>query len=483
MQTSASLAALVALLTLAAAANSADPILALGVGGVLVFALALLWPTRGVPILLLPFGLQWLAVAMKPLQAALTGAPLNSLAERGADLTPAAWLGVAALAAMTLGMRAGAGATKAGSHDLLQREAQNLPARLVVTAALGAIFAGHCLDLSASRFGPAVQIALALSSIRLAGLFVLTFWCLSTRRQLPLLTGVVMFELVFGMTGFFSDFKSALLVILIAALAAEPRLRPSSLVAGAAACGLLLGAGVYWSAIKPDYRDFLNQGTGQQVVAQPLEDRLAYLSDAAGSFNEADFDAGLDALVRRQSYIDFLAHTMAYVPAAKPHENGARTMEAVTHVLTPRILFPDKPALPHDTIVTMRYTGLTFSNESLTSVSIGWVGDFFIDFGWSGTVLASFILGLVIGSIKRFLTLFAGAPLLANIAVAGAAMLPYIVFERPLVKLVGDGLMTFAAALILQRFVIPRVLAMLSPRSGSSAGDARAPTTRVHRRR
>ena len=58
---------------------------------------------------------------------------------------------------------------------------------------------------------------------------------------------------------------------------------------------------------------------------------------------------GLDASLRRVSYIDFLGHTMEYVPEVVPHQSGRQTIEAIRHVVTPRIVFPDKPALPHDT--------------------------------------------------------------------------------------------------------------------------------------
>ncbi len=329
MHVSTGLAVVTALVTVAAVAVSPDPLLTAAAGSILVLALGILWPTRDAPILLLPFSLQWLSVAIKPIQSALTGVPLDELSQRGAALTPAAWLGIAGLLALALGMRLGVGRPRTDRNAALAREAAALPVGLIVGVSLAAIVGGHLLDLVAYDLGPAVQIALALSSIRLAGLFALTLWCVARRRHLVLLAGVVAFELVFGMTGFFSEFKDALLVFVIAVVAAQPRVRPASVVVGTAAFALLLVAGVYWSAIKPDYRDFLNEGSGQQIVVQPIEERVAYLQDAAQNFDRANFAEGLDALVKRQSYIDFLAHTIAHVPAhvareRRPHSGSHR---------------------------------------------------------------------------------------------------------------------------------------------------------------
>jgi hypothetical protein len=78
VHTAKSVAICVALITLVAAFASPDHLLVLCDGLVLVGALLLLWPERDAPILLLPFGLQWLCVAMKPIETALTTSPTSA---------------------------------------------------------------------------------------------------------------------------------------------------------------------------------------------------------------------------------------------------------------------------------------------------------------------------------------------------------------------------------------------------------------------
>ncbi|MBX9745648.1 MAG: hypothetical protein K2X34_02020 [Hyphomonadaceae bacterium] len=371
-------------------------------------------------------------------------------------------------------MRAGIGPVGPRHGVRLTREVVVLPQSLVVTASLAAIAGGHAIDLVAYSFGPAVQAALALANIRLAGIFALTLWCVLTGRQAGLLAAVIGFEIIFGMTGFFGGFKSALLVFLIAVVASFPRLRPINMILGVVAFLLLIFTAVFWSAIKPDYRAFLNDGTGEQIAVQPMSDRIAYLNGAAQNFEQPDFERGVEALLSRQSYIDFLAQTVAYVPANRAHENGARTIEAVRHVLTPRVLFPDKPSIAHDTDVTSRYTGLSFNLAQTTSISIGWLGELYIDFSWAGALLGAFILGCIIGWIARLFISYEGAPLIANFAIAVTAMLPFAIFEIPLIKLFGAALTTLGVLLVVQRLIVPWVLSVLGVRPSSRA---RARTT------
>ncbi len=110
-----------------------------------------------------------------------------------------------------------------------------------------------------------------------------------------------------------------------------------------------------------------------------------------------------------------------------------------------------------------------FANVENSSISIGWLGDLYIDFSWQGAILGAFVLGLGIGWIQRALAAYRGAPLLVNLAIATAAMLPFTVFERPLVKVIGGGLIVFGAAIVIQWIV-----ALLVRRTASRRPRARA---------
>ena len=74
-------------------------------------------------------------------------------------------------------------------------------------------------------------------------------------------------EILIGFLGFFSEFKVILMIFLMAALAAPSALRGVRIRSALAVGVSILVLGVVWTGIKKEYREFLNQGTEQQMVA------------------------------------------------------------------------------------------------------------------------------------------------------------------------------------------------------------------------
>ncbi|MBB5751867.1 hypothetical protein [Prosthecomicrobium pneumaticum] len=443
-----------------AALMSPNSLLVFATGAVLAGSILLLWTPRDVPVLLLPVAMQWLSVAIKPIQTAVFGVELNDLPRIGADLVSAAWFALAGIAALAVGMRLGLGLRPGDVQRRLLAEAQRWQPRRVIGASLAAIAGGHAADMSTAYAGGLGQLFLAFANLRLAGVFVLTFWCVATGRRLGLLSAVVLVETAFGMTGFFSDFKMVVFTFAVAAASAKPKLSLATLSLSAIAAISLICLGVFWNAVKGEYRTFLNAGSGAQVVVQPLDKRIEYMASMISSFDSERFSDGFSALVDRLSYIDFLASTMEYVPQVKPYGNGERLAAAISHILTPRFLFPGKPPLPNDTIVTEQYTGLRFSDTINTSISIGYLGEIYTDFGVFGALPIVGLLGWAMGRSISVLLNYRKIPLILSLSLAAVAVMPALFFERALVKLVGSMLTTFIATLLIQRVLAPRVLRM-----------------------
>jgi len=151
---------------------------------------------------------------------------------------------------------------------------------------------------------------------------------------------------------------------------------------------------------------------------------------------------------------------MERVPQTLPHEGGALLGAAILHVMTPRILFPDKPSLPSDTEVTAHYTDLpiaVFADQN-TSISIGYLGELYIDFGVFGALLAVFLIGLAYGWCYRAIRDYSCTPIFVNYALCMVLALPLLSFEVALIKLVGSAAMAVAAGLLLQRLVWPALI-------------------------
>jgi len=270
------------------------------------------------------------------------------------------------------------------------------------------------------------------------------------------------FEILFGMTGFFADFKNSLLTLLVAAMSTRPRFRPQDLAVLGSAVALLIGIGVFWSTIKPDYREFVNQGTGEQVVLVSLEERIAFIANRALDFDGTDVHTGLERLVSRHGYIDYLAQTMEFVPRGLPHEDGALTSAVLRHVTMPRFLFPDKPALPNDTEIMAKYTGQEMVWNRSTSISIGHLAELYIDFGYIGGLLGMLTLGLLVGFSYRILRNHNRTPALISAAISLTVALQLAYFGIAYSKIVGALIFSFAIAVLFQRLVVPFILSRIA---------------------
>jgi hypothetical protein len=182
---------------------------------------------------------------------------------------------------------------------------------------------------------------------------------------------------------------------------------------------------------------------------------------------------GFDSMVQRWQYIDLLAATMGNVPANRPFEDGALMGASVLHVLQPRLLFPDKPPLPSDTDIAVRYSGIRFDlggNAANTSISLGYVAELYVDFGFAGTLAGTFIFGFIFGRVVRFLTSPCALPAIVSSGLALVVMMPVLFFEQTLLKMVGAFLTTFIVVLVLRKYLLPNLTKKFGPAAASTLG-------------
>jgi hypothetical protein len=444
-------------LTLIGMVTSPSPLLVLASGVVALFIVVSLWRPGELPILLLPAFLQFMSVALKPVTTAFNGKPLQDLSENSSNLEPAALFALAGIAALALGLRLGIGRVPARTQ---YAGIDVWPFKRVLALSLVVIVTGHVLEPMAARFGGARQIVLAMSGIESAGLFVLAYTVLRLRRGVNWLIGVVAIEIILGMIGFFGNFKMTVIVVLSAVVATQRKLGARGIMMSGLGAMLAFILAVFWTSGKAEYRAFLNRGTNAQVVLQPFDERLGYLGDKVAEFDGQKFEEGVTQLLARISYIDFLAATMTRVPEVIPHEDGGLVGKAIWHVLTPRILFPDKPALRSDTEVTAYYTNLNAAVFAWadTSISIGYLGELYIDFGILGSLIAVFLMSLAFGRFYRAIRDHPRVPSFANYGFCLMLGLGITSFEISLIKMIGGVVMIAAIVLALQRLAWPALI-------------------------
>ena len=433
---------------------SESPVLSIFVFVVGLLAVKLLWRAGEPPTLLLLIAIHLAQVSTSLLYANVAGVDVNTTSTYGVDLDYATWIALGAVLCLTLGMSVGQAGAPVWSPARAKLEANAWSPRgafafFLVTIAMDLIFT------ELSKFSESTrQLFIAGSGIQWIGVFVLTYVCLSQRRGLGYVSVAVSIEVVLGSMGFFGEFRHVFFALLVAIAAARPKLRADTIVLAIVAIAIALVLSAFWSAIKKNYRHFLNQNTISQAVNVPVAARLSYLASQVENADTETLRVGFDALWARIAYVEFFGATLRNIPTNVPHEDGAMTIAGLTHILVPRLVWPEKPVLPSDTVVTARYTGLPLTVRADTTISIGYPGEFYIDFGTTGLLVCMGILGFLYGKATRVIQRSFESPLIAYGATISLLM-PGFMFETALPKAIGGVMTSFIVLIIMGKTVVP----------------------------
>jgi hypothetical protein len=130
----------------------------------------------------------------------------------------------------------------------------------------------------------------------------------------------------------------------------------------------------------------------------------------------------------------------------------------VQHVLTPRVLFPDKSTLDDSKITTAL---LRRKITSDTSISVGYIAQAHVDFGVPGMFLPVLIIGVMIGAAaKYFMT--RPAPLLIREAFTTATLFLAFPFGENIDKTLGGFVVDCLAMGLLLKFGYPMIARWLA---------------------
>jgi hypothetical protein len=451
---------IVATFASAYAALSSNPILSIVSLAVLMILLLLLWMPNQPPVFLFSLGYQWLQVTMVIWQANVAGVEVGRL-DRMLPLETTVWYSLIGLVAVAGGIRLA-----------LFRMGDRIAARAIEVAASIDIYKLLTLHIVLSIFsvglwttvgtGALFQVAFAIDQLKMATLFAVGYVSLTQKRRIGLFVGVFLFEFFFSLGSFFSNFRFPIIVAFLALIAAPGRPgfgRVLGLI-------VLVVSGVFaaatWSAIKDQFRGYAS--TGGHAVSIEAGQARALVFDLVDEMRTDDLSFGFNQLANRVRYVDFFAYTVQHVPAAVEHENGALFGTAVMHVLTPRILFPDKPPLVDDTELTRKYTGLNLYAAQDTSISIGYFGDAYIDFGWPGMYVVLLVVGLMLGAVYRIVLQLRNVNPVLAFGAASSIFLNTALFEITLIKLIGGVLTNLIVVYVIGVFALPAASRLIGRR-------------------
>ena len=317
-----------------------------------------------------------------------------------------------------------------------QRLSTVWPLFIVVMVAYAVDYVGPITPGEFGGLASVVQRLLEFRQVLLVSLWLAIF---RDRRQLPLLFVSFAWAVVPRLGAYYSEFKSPLILMLIVLTATWrpwdrdwwPRSLITAIKVAPFVAVLLVLLLVWQGGLKRDTRRALDSGF---VSPEPAE-RIAFFIEGLRSELPALAENPrpyVEALVERASYITFFSRVLEHVPRQEPHARGELLRMAITNAVMPRFLFPDKAVLPSDSYYTRRFAGVKVA-EGSTSVSIGYMAEFYADWGLGGMFVSIFAFGAWIGLLFAWLRSRVSVPFL-RFGVLVVAFLSVADFEQQFIK-------------------------------------------------
>jgi hypothetical protein len=147
-------------------------------------------------------------------------------------------------------------------------------------------------------------------------------------------------------------------------------------------------------SVKQEYREATWSGkkdTGLGLIAE-----LADKEESSGETDPLKNSDGVVSTIGRLNQGWHLGKVLKRVPAKEPFSYGEDMLTDFEGILLPRIFFPDKKTIGSQDKF-YKFTGHKL--EKGTSMTIGVLGDFYINFGYWGSFIGLFIFGIAIAKV------------------------------------------------------------------------------------
>jgi hypothetical protein len=226
----------------------------------------------------------------------------------------------------------------------------------------------------------------------------------------------------------------------------------------------LVVVGLVWSGgMKHTWRTALLTG---HVAGSPIDKIEAYGQHAVESIEEFEPARAAETLASRlSSGVAYFSHVLRVVPNIVRHEEGKLTMGAIRHVTMPRFLFPEKSDLGGDSWLVRKYAHLSVSgDESGTSVGLGYMAEFYIDYGFPVMLTPLFLYGLLVGFLYRALSRVSPSHNIFSAVAAGLFLQHLLSYEGNFTKLLGGILQGFLVLSVILLFLGARIHKLLVKR-------------------
>lgn len=336
------------------------------------------------------------------------------------------------------------------------------------------------LVAGAGGFGGFNRILDPILDVRLIPLLLLWREVLRVQRHKSYLWISLAWVFVPKLGSYYADFKTPLfLLIIVLASAWKPwlnrwwRFSLSDVLRTAIVVSATIFMGLLWEGAG------VKKGTREAFVTRstnPIERVELFFTHATAAVPTIvdDPKRSLEAFVGRFWYVQYFSRVLEYVPAVEPFAGGELLQMAMTNALMPRMLFPDKPVLPSDSYYTRRFTGINVPDQN-TDISIGYMAEFYADWGLSGMFVSVFFYGALIGGAAELVRRLVRPRILIDPALM-TVLLTVSFFEHQFIR-------TFAAMNIAFIITVGAVWILGGPfarfvgleNEATPGGDTRAP--------
>ena len=430
------------------------------IGGVALLVLLLGWrwlrTVEGPPVLAMAFTFQWVQVTVGLYYYRLSGRTLDAV--ELSDYRPMVLIGLGCVLALGLGLRLGMRVWPGPDLAAQPRPDRAFGWASLMAAYVASVAVTGTLQGFAWQVPSLTQAILALTYFRFALLFIMFYRLTRPRVRWGWMSLLLAAEVVLGFTGYFAGFREPLILAAVALMGAFDRRRPLHWLVVGVFAAVMFVTGLMWMAIRTDYR----QDFESQVFAQSREARLERVVALTSKWLRSDLEAladDLDFFVDRLWAIYYPALAVSRVPSVVPHEHGAILLRAALHIVTPRLLFPDKAVLESDSEMVLRYAGVWAAGaEQGTSIAFGYAAESYVDFGVPVMFVPVFAFGFLMGlAYHAWLRVIRHRELAVAFVTVTFWMCLYL-FERSWIKNLGLSvtLMVYlgGATLALDRFLL-----------------------------
>jgi hypothetical protein len=369
------------------------------IAGLAVAVLFLIWAllttAEGPPVLALAMTYQWMQVTIGIFYSVLTGEELEAMYET--DWQRMMLIGLVWVTCLTVAIFYGIVLTRRRIVPPPDAPVRAVSTKVLYIAYVASLLLTGVVQELAWQYPMFTQAILAITFTHLGLLFVLTRRFTRPRFHWERLAVLMAIEVAVGFTGYFAGFREPIVMGAIAILEVFDR-RDMRHWAFAGVLALVLAASsLVWMSVRGQLRQEIDDELISNSRVERF-DRARTLSTGLLMQAPSDYTEAATRLIDRLWAIKYPAMALERVPTYVPYTNGDMMWDAVTHLVTPRFLYPDKAELISDSELVRKYAGANVAGaESNTSIAFGYAAESYVDFGMPWMFVPAIVYGLLIG--------------------------------------------------------------------------------------